>query len=93
LQVRALPDPLRDRPGDAPLSTGMQEQLKNMRDSIPRAANFVTEVWSELKKVHWPTRKETYAATIVVVVITIIVAIFLGLVDYAVSHVVRVFLS
>jgi preprotein translocase subunit SecE len=72
---------------------GMQEQWKNVRDTVPRAGNFLTEVWSELKKVHWPTRKETYAATIVVVVITIIVAIFLGVVDYAVSHVVQVFLS
>jgi preprotein translocase subunit SecE len=72
---------------------GMQEQWKNVRDSIPRAADFLGEVWSELKKVHWPTRKETYAATIVVVVITIAVAVFLGLMDYAISHVVRVFLS
>jgi len=46
-----------------------------------------------LKKVHWPARKETYAATIVVIVITLIVAIFLGVVDYAVSHVVRAILS
>ncbi len=72
---------------------GMQEQWKNMRDTVPRAMNFLAEVWSELKKVHWPTRKETYAATIVVVVITLMVAVFLGVVDYAVSHVVRAILS
>jgi preprotein translocase subunit SecE len=72
---------------------GMQEQWKNVRDTVPRATNFVVEVWSELKKVHWPTRKETYAATIVVIVITVIVAIFLGVVDYALSHVVRAILS
>ena len=24
---------------------------------------FVKESWQELKKVHWPSRKETYAAT------------------------------
>jgi preprotein translocase subunit SecE len=72
---------------------GIQEQWKNVRDTVPRATNFMTEVWSELKKVHWPTRKETYAATIVVIVITVIVAVFLGVVDYAVSHVVRVILS
>ena len=72
---------------------GMQEQWKNVRDTVPRATNFLVEVWSELKKVHWPTRKETYAATIVVIVITVIVAIFLGVVDYALSHVVRPILS
>jgi preprotein translocase subunit SecE len=71
----------------------MQEQWKNVRDTVPRATNFLAEVWTELKKVHWPARKETYAATIVVIVITLIVAIFLGVVDYAVSHVVRAILS
>jgi preprotein translocase subunit SecE len=64
-----------------------------MRETIPRATNFLNEVWSELKKVHWPTRKETYAATVVVVIITLLVAVFLGLVDYAVSHLVRAVLS
>lgn len=72
---------------------GLQEQWKNVRDSVPRASNFLAEVWSELKKVHWPTRKETYAATIVVVVITVLVAVYLGVVDYAVSHLVRAILS
>ncbi len=72
---------------------GLQEQWNNVRESVPRASNFLGEVWSELKKVHWPTRKETYAATIAVVVITLLVAVFLGVVDYAVSHVVRAILS
>ncbi|HEX7409855.1 MAG TPA: preprotein translocase subunit SecE [Candidatus Binatia bacterium] len=71
----------------------LQEQFGKIRDTVPRATNFLNEVWSELKKVHWPTRKETYAATLVVVIITIILAVFLGVVDYAVSHVVRAILS
>lgn len=64
-----------------------------MREAIPRATNFLNEVWSELKKVHWPTRKETYAATVVVVIITLLLAVFLGIADYAVSHLVRAVLS
>jgi preprotein translocase SecE subunit len=40
-----------------------------------------TEITMELKKVTWPTRKETSAATIVVVVTVIISAIFLGVFD------------
>lgn len=64
-----------------------------MRETLPRATNFLNEVWSELKKVHWPTRKETYAATVVVVIITVLVAVYLGIVDYAISHVVRAVLS
>ena len=45
---------------------------------------------SELKKVTWPNRKETLGATGVVLILVIIVSIYLGLVDYALSHLVRV---
>ncbi len=71
----------------------LQEQWDKVRDSGARSVNFVGEVWGEMKKVHWPTRKETYAATVIVLVVTIIVAIFLGVVDFAVSHMVQAILS
>ena len=58
-----------------------------------RSVNFAGEVWAEMKKVHWPARKETYAATVVVLVVTVIVAVFLGVVDFAISHVVQAILS
>jgi len=48
------------------LRMALQGQIEKVRDVVPRTVNFLSEVWSELKKVHWPTRKETYAATIVV---------------------------
>ncbi len=40
-----------------------------------------TEVTMELKKVTWPTRKETQAATVVVIVTVIIASLFLGMFD------------
>jgi len=46
----------------------------------------VQEVWAELKKVHWPTRAETYAATMVVLVLVAIVALYLGVVDFLLSQ-------
>ena len=49
---------------------------------ITRFREFLEECWSELRKVHFPTRKETQAATIVVIVGVIIVALYLGLVDF-----------
>ena len=51
----------------------------------PRSVQFVKEAWQELKKVHWPTRKETYQATMVVIVVVAVVAIYVGLVDFALS--------
>lgn len=66
--------------------------VENIRDFVPRSVTFVQEVWAELKKVHWPSRKETYAATGVVLVIVSIVALYLGLVDFVLSQILQVFL-
>ena len=50
---------------------------------------FLAEAVQELKKVTWPNRKETLGATSVVLVPVILVALYLGLVDFALSHLVR----
>ena len=70
----------------------LQEQISKARDVVPRTLTFLQEVWAELKKVHWPSRKETYAATAVVLIVVSIVAIFLGTVDFALSQVMQVIL-
>ena len=48
---------------------------------------FVVEVCVELSKVTWPTRKETWSQTIVVIVVSIIAAIILGVFDAAWSQI------
>jgi len=42
---------------------------------------FVREVIAELKKVTWPTKEETLKLTVVVIAISVIVALFIGLLD------------
>jgi len=69
-----------------------QEQLDKVREAVPRSATFLQEVWAELKKVHWPARRETYAATAVVLAIVAMIALFLGTVDFALSQFVQVIL-
>ncbi|MFO7982602.1 MAG: preprotein translocase subunit SecE [Desulfuromonadales bacterium] len=49
----------------------------------------MANVKSELKKVTWPTRKDTYASTVVVIMLVLTVAVFLWLMDSALSTVVR----
>lgn len=39
------------------------------------------EVVEELKKVTWPTRKETIRLTIVVVIVSLITAFYIGIID------------
>jgi preprotein translocase subunit SecE len=56
--------------------------LESIRQPVTRSREFLQECWVELKKVHWPTRKETQAATLVVIIGVTIVAIYLGLVDF-----------
>ena len=52
------------------------------------ALQFLREVKTELKKVTWPTKKQTVSSTIVVVALVIIVAFYLGLVDLLLSRLV-----
>ncbi|MEE8382992.1 MAG: preprotein translocase subunit SecE [Thermodesulfobacteriota bacterium] len=54
---------------------------------------FLKEVKAELKKVVWPTRKDTIASTSVVVILVLIIAAFLGLVDFGLSRVIRLILG
>ena len=54
---------------------------------------FLKEVKAELKKVVWPTRKDTIASTTVVVILVLIIALFLGLVDFGLSRVIKIVLG
>ena len=44
-------------------------------------ANFIGEVFSELRKVVWPTREEATRLTILVITISLIVGAVLGALD------------
>jgi preprotein translocase subunit SecE len=50
---------------------------------------LATEVAGELRKVSWPSRKQTMTSTIVVIVTTIIASLFLGVFDGVWSWVTR----
>lgn len=50
-----------------------------------RAATFLREVKQELQKVVWPTRKETIASTVVVLVVVLVASLYLGLADFILS--------
>ncbi len=48
----------------------------------PKTQTVSLEIASELKKVTWPTLRETRAATVAVVIATFVAAVILGLFDY-----------
>ena len=48
---------------------------------------FFKEAWFELKKVNWPSRKETIRYTLIVIVVLTIVALYLGGIDFLFTRV------
>lgn len=58
-----------------------------------KVAEFLQQVKGELQKVTWPTRKETYGSTMVVIVLVLMVAVFLWVIDSALSMLIRTLLN
>lgn len=92
----------REKNGDNPTSNGkplrtVQKTPKKSPETgraavgrwIGRAGQFLREAKVELKKVKWPTRKELLASTAVVIVLTLLVAFYLGLVDFGLIKIIR----
>lgn len=60
---------------------------------IDQLQDFLREVKGELKKVVWPTKNQTVASTVVVIVLVIIVSSFLGLFDLGLKSLIRMVLN
>jgi preprotein translocase subunit SecE len=52
---------------------------------------FLKEVKIEMKKVNWPTRTETFRYTLIIVGTSLVVAAFLGGLDFVFSVLLNVF--
>jgi preprotein translocase subunit SecE len=50
---------------------------------------FATEVRQEMRKVTWPTRKETMVSTIMVLVLAALASAFFVFVDWAAGSIIR----
>lgn len=73
--------------GPAPLAKTVV--VKEKKGYLQQALQFLREVKIELKKVTWPTRKQTLGSTVVVIVLVLLISIFLGLVDMGLSGLFR----
>ena len=65
-------------------------KVKIIAEKIGR---FLKEARIELKKVTWPTPRQTLASTSVVIIVVIIVSIFLGIVDFGLAKAIRMVLG
>jgi len=57
-----------------------------------KIVSFLKEVYLEIKKVNWPTRKETVKYTMMVIGISAAVAAFLGSLDFIFSRFLNIFI-
>jgi preprotein translocase subunit SecE len=61
----------------------------SIKEKVEAAKQFLREVKTELKKVTWPSRRDTLSGTLVVLVAVFIIAIFLGIVDSGLSNLIK----
>ena len=61
-------------------------------DSTPFVVVFLRQVVDELRKVVWPTPAELYRYTVVVIATVIVIGLFIGAADAAVSWFVAKFI-
>ena len=64
----------------------------NLKNIFINIGSFFGEVKSEMKKVSWPTTKETIKNTSAVLGISFIVAVFLGGLDFIFSKILNIFI-
>ena len=64
-------------------------KLETVKDAaggrLEQARLFLSEVRNELKRVTWPSQKEVYATTVVVILTSLFFGIYLFAVDYGLN--------
>jgi preprotein translocase subunit SecE len=67
--------------------------LDNVREAaggrVERARLFLSEVRNELRRVTWPSRKEVYATTVVVILTSLFFGLYLFALDFGVNSLIQ----
>ncbi len=60
---------------------------------MKKVGNFFSQVNTEMRKVSWPSRQELISSTIVVLVTTLFLALFIGVCDLFLSRTINFLIS
>ncbi|HEX7777884.1 MAG TPA: preprotein translocase subunit SecE [Vicinamibacterales bacterium] len=75
------------------MKTAMLDNLKESPEQVAgwfgRARRFLTDVRSELSRVTWPTRREVWATTVVVILTSLLFGVYLYTVDVGLTKLVE----
>jgi len=89
--------PLTSKKASVPARKGggstKSESGGKIKQIVDQSIQFLREVKVELKKVAWPSRKQTLGSTVVVLILVFIISAFLGVVDMGLSKLVRLVLQ
>jgi preprotein translocase subunit SecE len=64
-----------------------------MKSLFKRISNYLADVWAEMKKVSWVQRKQLFTTTLVVIVFSAALSIFIGAVDFIFSRLLGIVLK
>ena len=70
-----------------------KKQTKNQKNFLERFKEFFEESKVEMKKVAYPSQKQTMATCSSVIVLVIIISVYLGIVDIVLSKIIQLVLS
>ncbi len=74
---------------DTTATVGKQPLPKDRQNGVEALRRYFRESRIELRKVTWPTREQTVNLTLVVVVVCVVIALFLGGIDYVFATVIK----
>ncbi len=57
--------------------------------AVGRLTLYLKELRSEFQRINWPTREEALRMSLVVIVLSLLVAAFLGLLDFVFSTIIK----
>ncbi len=60
---------------------------------MSKLTEYIKETRAELKHVNWPTRQQAIMYTVVVVIVSLLTALFLGVFDSLFAYIVRLIIS
>ncbi|MFZ1035686.1 MAG: preprotein translocase subunit SecE [Smithella sp.] len=67
--------------------------MEKIKEVIQKITQFIKEAKIELKKVTWPTPKQTMASTAVVIILVFVLSVILGIFDFVLAKAVKLILG
>jgi preprotein translocase subunit SecE len=68
-------------------------KMEKIKLVVQKVTQFLNDAKAELKKVTWPSRKQTMASTFVVIFIVFVMAIYFGMIDFGLAKLIKFILG